>query len=214
MSDHHDHSHDPHAPIEEAGGPTTEHEILEIALRELLIEKGVFTPADLNSQIEDDASRTPAQGARFVARYWSDPGFRERALANGKKAAAEIGINVNVAPDLAIVENTPDLHHVIVCTLCSCYPTAILGSPPAWYKSKAYRARLVKNPREVLAEFGTTLPDNAELRVVDSTAEIRYLVVPARPEGTEHLNEEQLAELVTRDSMIGVTQARKHTDPA
>lgn len=207
MSDHHGHDHDPHAPIEEGGGPPTEHEILEIALRELLVEKGVLSAAEITAQIEDDDFRTPVQGARFVARFWTDPAFRERALVDGKKAAAEIGINVNVAPDLAVVENTAHIHHVIVCTLCSCYPTAILGSPPAWYKSKAYRARLVKDPRQVLVEFGTHLDESREIRVVDSTAEVRYLVIPARPDGTDDLSEEELARLVTRNSMIGVTEA-------
>jgi nitrile hydratase len=181
--------------------------LLEQAIRELLIEKGVFSAADVTRQINDLDSITPAQGARFVAKFWSDPGFRDRALRNGKDAAQSIGIDMSVAPELVILENTPELHHVVVCTLCSCYPRAVLGLPPAWYKSVEYRSRTVADPRGVLEEFGTLLPPEVEIRVADSTAEVRYLVVPVRPQGTEGMSEGQLAELVSRDSMIGVSQA-------
>ena len=212
MSDHpHDHhsDHDPHAPVEEVEGPPSEHVLLEIALRELLIEKGLFAAADVTRQIEKMDATTPEQGARLVAKFWTDPAYRQRALADGKAAAAELGIDMSVAPKLVILENTARLHHVVVCTLCSCYPRAVLGLPPAWYKSPAYRARTVKDSRGVLAEFGTSLPDDVEIRVVDSTADCRYLVVPVRPHGSEGMDEAALAGLVTRDTMIGVALARE-----
>jgi nitrile hydratase alpha subunit len=196
-----------HEAIAEAGA-RRELVLLEMAVRELLIEKGVFTAADVTRQIDDMDSRTPAQGARLVARFWTDARFRELALRDGKAAARALGIGMISAPELAILENTPDLHHVVVCTLCSCYPRDVLGVPPAWYKSKEYRSRVVADPRGVLKEFGTILPETTEIRVVDSTADLRYLVVPVRPQGTERLSEAQLSELVSRDSMIGVAPAR------
>ena len=205
MSDAHDHDH---ASIGEAGGPMSEDELLEAAVRELLIEKGLFTAADVTRQIEDWDSRTPTDGSRFVAKVWSDPEFRKAALENGKEAAASIGIDTVLSPELVILENTPVLHHLVVCTLCSCYPRAVLGSPPAWYKSANYRSRVVVEPRAVLQEFGLELPPEVEVRVVDSNADMRYLVVPMRPPGTQGFSEAQLVELVSRDSMIGVAQAR------
>lgn len=203
---HHDHTHGPddHAPIA-AHGPKPEYAVLERAVRELLIEKGVFAADDLRRQIDLTDSRNPSQGARLVARAWTDPAFKQRLLADAKKAAGEIGVDCSNAPDVVVLENTPKRHHLVVCTLCSCYPKAILGIPPAWYKSVEYRARAVKDPRGVLAEFGTTLPRGVEVRVVDSTADLRYLVLPMRPAGTEGWSEDRLAALVTRDSMIGVT---------
>jgi nitrile hydratase len=206
VHDHHDHTHGPddHAPIH-AEGPKPEYALLERAVRELLIAKGVFTADDLRRQIDLMDSRSPSQGARMVARAWVDPEYKKRLLADAKKAATELGIDSSNAPEVVALENTPRRHHLVVCTLCSCYPKAILGIPPAWYKSVAYRARAVKDPRGVLAEFGTTLPEGVEVRVVDSTADMRYLVLPMRPAGTEGWNEERLAALVTRDSMIGVT---------
>lgn len=216
MSDHHHHGHDhdPHAPIEEAGGPPNRHELLEMALRELLIDRGMISAAEVTAAIQDMEQRRPDAGARLVAHIWNDPAFRQRALADGKAACRELGIEVDVAPDLMIVENTPQVHHAIVCTLCSCYPKAVLGVPPAWYKSPAYRARMAHDPRGVLREFGTELPAGQELRVVDSTAEVRYLVVPVRPEGTEGWSEAELERLVTRDSMIGVSPALTPADLA
>ena len=211
MSDAHDHDH---APIQEAGGPISEDELLETAVRELLIEKGLFTAADVTRQIEDWDSRTPTDGSRFVAKVWSDPDFRKAALENGKEAAASIGIDTVLSPDLVILENTPELHHLVVCTLCSCYPRAVLGSPPAWYKSANYRARVVRESRSVLAEFGTALGADIEVRVHDSTADMRYIVLPLRPAGAEGLSEARLAELVTRDSMIGVATARSPREAA
>ncbi len=197
--------HTPSVP----GGQHNERELVESALRELLIEKGVLTAEDIEGQIKDMDGRTPKEGARLVARYWSDPGFRLRANSDLKAAAMELEIDTYVAPDLVVLENTPKLHHVVVCTMCSCYPRAINGPPPSWYKSHDYRARAVNDTRAVLAEFGTVFPDDVEIRVVDATADCRYLVVPMRPEGTEGMSEEQLAALVTEESMIGVAQALK-----
>lgn len=185
--------------------PPSEFELLERAVRELLIAKGVFTAAEHRRQIDLMDSRTPAMGARLVARAWTDPAFKARLLADAKAAAAELGVDTSNTPLVEVLENTPARHHVVVCTLSSCYPKAILGIPPAWYKSDAYRARTVKDPRGVLAEFGTVLPQTTEIRVADSTADLRYLVLPMRPANTAGLNEDQLAALVTRDCMIGVT---------
>lgn len=213
---HHDHVHagDPHAPISDHGrAPSLDYLVLERALRELLIEKRIFSADDWRRQIELMDSRNPAVGARLIARAWVDPGFKARLLADAKSAAAELGIDTSNAPEVMVVENTPERHHMIVCTLCSCYPKAILGIPPAWYKSDAYRARAVKDPRGVLAEFGTELPGEVEIRVMDSTADLRYLVLPMRPAGTDSLSEAELARLVTRDSMIGVAVARASSGP-
>lgn len=207
---HHDHVHPhPHAPISDHGHePRPEYRILEQAMRELLIEKGVVTADEWRRQIELMDSRNAAMGARIIARAWVDPSYRKRLLADAKAAATELGIDTSNAPQVMALENTPALHHLVTCTLCSCYPKAILGIPPAWYKSEAYRARAVKDPRGVLKEFGTELGSDVEVRVMDSTADLRYLVLPLRPPGTEGMTEEQLAELVTRDSMIGVTTAQ------
>jgi nitrile hydratase len=182
-------------------------EIVETAMRELLIEKGVVGPDDVQQQIDHDEQLTPENGARFVARFWSNPAYREHALADGKAAAEELGLDMNVAPDLMILENTDRVHHVTVCTLCSCSPTFVIGPPPAWYKGPTYRKRVVHDPRGVLREFGTELPEDIEVRVVDTTTETRYLVVPRRPVGTEGWSEEQLAKLVTRESLFGVQEA-------
>ncbi len=187
--------------------PPTDYEALETAVRELLIEKGVFTADEVRRAIEAMDARGPAQGARMVARAWVDAGYRERLLADGGAAARELGIDVG-ATRLVAVENTPRIHNLIVCTLCSCYPRRVLGLPPGWYKSTAYRSRAVREPRAVLAEFGTELAPEVEVRVHDSTAELRYLVLPLRPAGTEAMSEADLAVLVTRDSMIGVAPAR------
>lgn len=199
--DHHDHSH-PHAPIEDHD-TVTEFHVLEQALRELLIEAGVFSAADIQRQIDKQESRTPAMGARIVAKAWTDEVFRRELLQDPKQAITGLGIDVSNTPHLQVLENGAGVHHVVVCTLCSCYPRMILGIPPAWYKSREYRARVVHEPRVVLEEFGVTLPDSTEIRVVDSTADLRYLVIPQRPVGTEHLDEDTLAAMVSRDSMIG-----------
>jgi nitrile hydratase subunit alpha len=174
------------------------------ALESILVEKGYVEPAALDTIIatyEHDVG--PRNGARVVARSWFDPGYRERLLADATAAIAELGYGGRQGEHMVALENTPDLHHVVVCTLCSCYPWPVLGLPPTWYKSAAYRSRVVLDPRGVLADFGVTLPETTRVAVHDSTAEVRYLVVPMRPPGTAHLDEEALAALVTRDSMIG-----------
>ena len=203
----HDHHHDhPHAEIAQSGRPGY-YEIMETAVRELLVERKLIGPDEIRRQIEVLDSRTPALGAKVVARAWVDAGFRARLLADGRKACEELGITFYDDTQLIVVENTERVHNLLVCTLCSCYPRPVLGLPPDWYKLKPYRARAVSEPRAVLAEFGTTIPDDVEIRVHDSTAMVRYLVLPLRPAGTEGYGEEQLATLVTRDTMIGVVPA-------
>lgn len=209
MAKNHAHDHDhPHAPPPDRDGPLTYYQRMEIAVRELLIERGVITAAEVRQAIEAMDARTPAQGARVVARAWSDPQFKAQLLADGTAACRSLGIDMG-ATNLCVVEDTPTVHNLIVCTLCSCYPRMLLGLPPDWYKSRAYRSRAVREPRAVLAEFGTELPDGVTVRVHDSTADLRYLVLPLRPAGTEGWSEEQLATLVTRDSMIGVALAKQ-----
>ena len=205
MSDHqHDHDHDDHAPIADGGEPPAAARVR--ALEALLVEKGLVAREDVRERIDWLVSRSPADGARLVARAWVDPAFRERMLADARAAALELGLDPGPAPVLVAVENTESVHHMVVCTLCSCYPRGLLGPPPDWYKSLPYRSRAVSDPRGVLAEFGVTLDDDVELRVLDSTAEIRYLVIPRRPAGSEGSSEDELAALVTRDAMIGVAQ--------
>ena len=206
MSEHqHDHDHDdPHAPI--ANGDEPPSAARARALEEILVQKGVIAREDVRREIDWLVSRSPADGAKLVARSWVDPEFKERLLADARTAALEVGLDPGPAPGVVALENTDEVHHLVVCTLCSCYPRALLGPPPDWYKSLPYRSRAVSDPRGVLDEFGVELPDDLEVRVVDSTANIRYLVIPRRPEGTESLSEDQLAELVTRDSMIGVAE--------
>jgi nitrile hydratase len=184
------------------------YERLATAVRELLIEKGLLTADEIRRQIELIDSRTPALGGRVVARAWVDAEFRKRLVADGSAALGEMGITMYDGTRLIVLENTPRVHNMVVCTLCSCYPRSVLGLPPDWYKSRQYRARAVREPRALLAEFGTALPDEVEIRVHDSTADVRYLVVPLRPAGTEGLSEDELAQLVTRDSMIGVAVVR------
>ena len=205
MNDPHVHSHR-HPPA--ADDPSSGYEPLERAIRELLIEKGVFTAEAIQRRIEAMDSLTPANGARLVARAWTDPAYKARLLEDAAGLLAEEGYELEHSPTVRVVENTGQVHNVIVCTLCSCYPRMVLGLPPAWYKKKAYRARVVREPRAVLAEFGTELPDDVEVRVHDSTADLRYIVLPRRPEGTEDMDEEALAALVTRDALIGTAPAR------
>ncbi|MBZ5621192.1 MAG: nitrile hydratase subunit alpha [Acidobacteriia bacterium] len=177
------------------------------ALESLLVEKGLVDRAALDALIDTYEHKVgPRNGARVVARAWTDPAFKERLLANGTAAIAELGYAGEQGADIRVVENTPKIHNVIVCTLCSCYPWPLLGLPPVWYKSAPYRSRTVIDPRGVLREFGTELAEEVEVRVWDSTAEERYLVLPERPEGTENLTEEALAALITRDAMIGVAK--------
>jgi nitrile hydratase len=202
MSDHaHDH---PHAPITDADEPAAAARVR--ALEELLLEKDVIAKEDVRARIDWLVSRSPADGAQLVARAWVDDDFRQHLLADAREAALELGLDPGPSPVVVALENTETVHHVVVCTLCSCYPRALLGPPPDWYKSLPYRSRAVSDPRGVLAEFGVELEDGIEVRVVDSTADIRYLVVPRRPPGTEAMSEDELAALVTRDSMIGVAQ--------
>jgi nitrile hydratase alpha subunit len=204
MSEHdHDHDH-PHAPITNGDEPAAAARVR--ALEELLVEKGVIAREDVRRRIDWLVSRSPADGARLVARAWLDSEFKQRLLADARAAALELGLDAGPSPVVVAVENTPSVHHMVVCTLCSCYPKALLGPPPDWYKSLPYRSRAVSDPRGVLSEFGVELEDDVELRVLDSTADIRYLVIPARPAGSETMSEEELAALVTRDSMIGVAQ--------
>ncbi len=179
-----------------------------LAIRRLLIEKDVVTTDELDDIIVRARARTPADGAKVVARAWLDRAFRERLLGDARTAVADLGYQLSHDAELAVVENTVDVHHLVVCTLCSCYPTSLLGPPPDWYKSFAYRQRAVVEPRAVLREFGLELADDVRVRVVDSTADVRYLVLPRRPAGSEGLGEDALAQLVTRDSMIGVAEAR------
>ncbi len=204
--DHHDHDH---APISDEQGQVTRFEVLETALRELLDEKGMISNADIHGQINAMDTLNTELGAKIVAKAWVDPAFRERLAANPRETLEEMGINIGQIADLKVVQNSDELHHVVTCTLCSCYPRMILGVPPAWYKSTAYRARIVREPRKVLLEFGVELPNETKIRVLDSTADLRFLVIPRRPAGTEDLDEEQLAALVTRDSMIGTGMAQQ-----
>jgi nitrile hydratase len=214
MSDHdhhdhdhdhdHGHDHDHHEPlvIEDEQG-NIEGQIIIDALQNLLVQRNLIAPGEVRREIERIESPGVHLGARIVARAWVDKAYRARLLSDGKSAAAELGIGVGEA-QLIVVENTKSLHNLVCCTLCSCYPRSILGQPPSWYISKAYRARAVREPRAVLSEFDLHLPDDVQLLVHDSNADMRYLVLPEQPVGTEQLDEQKLAELVTRDCMIGV----------
>lgn len=205
MSEHdhqghdHGHGHHPH--------PISEVQARARALESLLRDKGLLTPEAVDSLVsayEQDIG--PLNGARVVARAWTDPDYKQRLLADGTSAIAELGFGGLQGEHMIVVENTPEVHNVVVCTLCSCYPWPVLGLPPVWYKSAPYRSRMVREPRAVLAEFGTEIAEDVEIRVWDSSAEIRYLVLPERPPGTEDLAEDELAGLVTRDAMIGVVR--------
>ena len=187
--------------------PLTYFQLMEVSLRELLVEKGVVSDAEVDAVAADMKSRGPERGAKVVARAWLDPAFKQRLLADGSAACEELGLDIP-ALKLVVVENTPEVHNVIVCTLCSCYPRMLLGLPPDWYKSSNYRSRVVREPRAVLAEFGTAIPEDVAIRVHDSTADMRYMVLPRRPAGTEGWSEQRLAGIVTRDSMIGVALAQ------
>jgi nitrile hydratase alpha subunit len=208
MMDNITHTHDgpdPHAPRPDHDDTMTHHKMLEIAVRELLIEKGILTADEIREAVERMDARGPHLGAKVVARAWVDPAFKARLLEDGSAGVEEAGVQMDTPTRLIVVENTPEVHNLVVCTLCSCYPRSVLGIPPDWYKSRAYRSRAAREPRAVLAEFGTHLTDNVTVRVHDSTADMRYLVLPMRPKGTEGFDEASLAGLVTRDSMIGVT---------
>ena len=191
--------------------PLSYFQLMEVSLRELLVEKGILTDEQVNAAVEDMRARTPERGAKVVARAWLDDGFRKRLLENGTKACEELGLDVPALKLLA-VENTAEVHNAIVCTLCSCYPRMLLGIPPEWYKSRNYRSRMVREPRAVLAEFGLRIPEEMQIRVHDSTADMRYIVLPRRPAGTEGWSEERLAALVNRDCMIGVAVPKGPND--
>ena len=203
--------HDHHDPLSPSGHPYREDndhaltywQTMEIAVRELLIEKGEVTSEQVSQQIDAMDARNPTNGAKVIARAWTDPEFKARLMDNASDASREMGFDIGPM-HLVAVENTADTHNLIVCTLCSCYPRNLLGLPPDWYKTREYRSRAVREPRSVLREFGVDLPETVTCRVHDSTADMRYIVLPARPAGTDGLDAEALAELVTRDSMIGV----------
>jgi nitrile hydratase alpha subunit len=206
----HDHGHDhaqsgkhpPHPIREDDDVELTPSEAKFLALKSLLIEKGLLTADEIRQRHEVNDRGTPHQGARMIAKAWVDPAFKARMLRDGKAAARELGIEVTEA-DLMVIENTPQQHNLIVCTLCSCYPRSLLGEPPAWYVSKAYRSRAVREPRQVLREFGLAVPEAVDVQVHDSNADLRYIVLPMRPVGTDGMSEEQLAALVSRDCLVG-----------
>lgn len=214
--DHHDHDHVHREGLSPSGHPYRDDndaplsywQRMEIAVRELLVEKGHLTPAEIAAQIDAMDARSPANGAAVVARAWTDPAFKARLLEDASAASREMGFDIGPL-HLIAVENTQDTHNLIVCTLCSCYPRNLLGLPPDWYKTRAYRSRAVREPRAVLREFGLDLPDHVTVRVHDSTADMRYIVLPARPRGTDGMSEADLAALVTRDSMIGTGLPRQ-----
>ncbi|PYN63170.1 MAG: nitrile hydratase subunit alpha [Candidatus Rokuibacteriota bacterium] len=201
MSDHHDHA--------EEGSPLTETELRVRALESLLVEKGLVDPTALDALIDTYETKVgPRNGAHVVAHAWADPAYKVRLLEDGSKAIAELGYMGRQGEDMVVLENTPKVHNMVVCTLCSCYPWPVLGLPPVWYKSAPYRSRAVLDPRGVLRELGVEVPEDVEVRVWDSTSEVRYLVIPERPRGTEGWSEAELAGIVTRDSMIGVAKVQ------
>jgi len=199
--DHHDHDHD------HGQEPPSDMALRVKALESLLVEKGLVDPAALDAIVDHFEHKVgPRNGARVVARAWTDPGYKARLMEDATAAIAELGYSGGQGDHMVVVENTPDVHNLVVCTLCSCYPWPVLGLPPVWYKSSPYRSRAVIDPRGVLREFGTELPADTEVRVWDSTAEIRYLVLPERPANADGLDEDALAALVTRDGMIGTAR--------
>ena len=207
-ANHHDESEHPAHPGAQPDADLSPRAVRALAIRDLLIAKGVIEAAEIDEQVNRVRSRTPSDGAKVVAKAWTDAEFKSRLLADARSAVAELGYALTHDAELAVVENTDDAHYLVVCTLCSCYPTALLGPPPDWYKSFAYRRRAVVEPRAVMREFGLELDESVQVRVVDSAADLRYLVLPRRPDGADGMTEDELASLVTRDSMIGVTEAR------
>jgi len=211
MTHDHDHDHtDSHAPIDVdvSDGPDY-FEVMVQALQELLVDKGLIDAGEVRARLEVIDAVEPSRGAALIARAWTDPAFKQRLLADGSAAIDEFGIDNYDGTHLIVIEQTPEVHNLVVCTLCSCYPRPVLGLPPDWYKSRAYRARAVRDPRGLLREFGTEVPPEVAIRVHDSNANMRYLIMPMRPAGSESMTEAELASLITRDSMIGVTVARR-----
>ena len=207
--DHHHHGHGTDDPAHPHNAPLTDVQLRVRALESLLTEKGLVDPAALDALVETYETKVgPRNGAQVVAKAWTDPAFKQRLLKDATEVLAELGFIGRQGEDMVVLENTASVHNLVVCTLCSCYPWPVLGLPPVWYKSAPFRSRAVIDPRGVLRDFGTELPDDVEVRVWDSTAELRYLVLPRQPEGTEGMTEEQLAALVTRDSMIGTAVVR------
>lgn len=203
----HHHHHHHHHPDQNFTDPPPDPELRAKALESLLVEKGLVDPGALDELIDMYEHRVgPRNGAKVVAKAWTDPEYYDWLMKDPTEAIRSMSFEGRQGEHLRVIENTPDVHNVVVCTLCSCYPWPVLGLPPAWYKSAPYRSRVVSDPRSVLAEFGTVLPEETEIRVWDSTSEMRYLVLPMRPEGTEGWSEDQLAAIVTRNSMIGVEQ--------
>ncbi len=199
----HDYDHDDHAPTREDDDlELTEAEARFLALKSLLIEQGVMSADEIRARMEFNERGSPHQAARMIAKAWVDPAYKERMLADTKAAAAELGIEATEAA-LVTIENTPERHNMVVCTLCSCYPRSLLGEPPAFYVSKAYRSRAVREPRKVLREFGVDISDDVDIAVHDSNADLRYVIMPMRPAGSEGLSEDALAALITRDSVVG-----------
>jgi nitrile hydratase alpha subunit len=215
MSTDHEHDHDhadvgadtPHPAQPDDMSLPSRYEVMVLAMRDLLIEKGIVTAEQIRRGLETLDSWQPSRGAQIVARAWRDPAFKERLLKDGNAAIADFGITMGETK-LTVLENTESVQNVIVCTLCSCYPRAVLGLPPDWYRSKSYRSRVVVEPRQVLKELGTELPDDVTIRVHDSLADLRYLVIPKRPKGTEGWSEEELASIVSRDCMVGVANPK------
>jgi nitrile hydratase len=201
MHDHHD--HDLTFQPDHDTGPASPYEVLEHAIRELLVEKGVLTNAEISEHIDKMATRDETVGAKVTARAWMDHEFKQRYLSDTRAALQSMDIDIGDMAEYRVVENTPQIHNVIVCTLCSCYPKLLLGYPPSWYKSVTYRSRTVREPRAVLSEFGLELPDGVDVRVHDSTADLRYIVLPMRPDGTDDWPAEKLAAKISRDSLIG-----------
>ena len=191
--------------------PLTYFQLMEVSLRELLVEKGILTEEEITQEVEAMRSRGYERGSRVVARAWLDESFKKRLLANGTQACEELGLDIP-GLKLLVVENTPEVHNAIVCTLCSCYPRMLLGIPPDWYKSRNYRSRMVREPRAVLKEFGLALPEKIQIRIHDSSADMRYMVLPMRPAGTEGWSEEKLAGLVNRDCLLGVAVPKGPND--
>lgn len=208
--EHHHHEHGPTSYQEDdTGEPPHEHQLLSLAMQDLLEEQGLLTAEDVRRMIESFDQDYPNRGAKVVARAWADPAFKARLLADARQAIeVEMGLDLEVQARIIALENTPDVHNVVVCTLCSCYPRFLLGHPPTWYKSRSYRSRMVHEPRAVLREFGLVLPDGVTVRVHDSNADMRYLVVPMRPAGTDGWSEAQLEKIISRDSLVGVAIPR------